>query len=623
MWCSKCKVEYREGFTVCADCGADLNPASSLEQESLPQIPNDTNDQTTSRRAWYPLKQLRGRSKITVALIVVVVLIFVAGFLILLRQDLRQDDPTAIASPEEPRIELTEATEPLEESTPPSPEPEAVPEEPDHDSEPEPEPTEIDSETLAEIVAALSEFPHPGMNLSFPEPEPHFNPTQPEGLGLEIASFIFGINSWWGPPEESFLTPERAPDIFIAWPTYFRTRSLQWHNSELESTYVPELSVLEPRLIYTGESEDFVTLHTHMETTARELFGAQLDMRDIGVGRYTFEFGGYYLYTMGGAFGVPAMYLPIVLGFEHIGDGFYEVSCVFISTADDYFSTDGDELVAYLHTLPRHTIVLQRNDAGGFYYRAHILPEDDLPTAQEVWELLDGIPYTGIRVRWHLDWLEQPIETSETAVRLAVFINMFNHSFTHPPLVSFESPEEAPQEFVFSAAFFGTDRLQWGNPDRSELAQFRPELSAIVPILHPIHFEITLHSHMEETAKMLFGREMEITHRPDEDEWTLFIVYDLFGVSAYSIWGIGLPAGRVPIILSYEETSDGYLVRCVFIWSGDGFSPERREDSQAGRELRPIEELYEYLRTTTDIHTITLRNNPQGGWFYHAHILPE
>lgn len=24
MWCQKCKMEYRPGITVCADCGADL-----------------------------------------------------------------------------------------------------------------------------------------------------------------------------------------------------------------------------------------------------------------------------------------------------------------------------------------------------------------------------------------------------------------------------------------------------------------------------------------------------------------------------------------------------------------------------------------------------------------------
>ena len=31
-WCPKCKSEYREGFTVCADCGCELVEEEQLEE---------------------------------------------------------------------------------------------------------------------------------------------------------------------------------------------------------------------------------------------------------------------------------------------------------------------------------------------------------------------------------------------------------------------------------------------------------------------------------------------------------------------------------------------------------------------------------------------------------------
>ena len=40
-WCHHCNVEYREGFTHCADCGAELQPDPPAQPEkepwSLPQ----------------------------------------------------------------------------------------------------------------------------------------------------------------------------------------------------------------------------------------------------------------------------------------------------------------------------------------------------------------------------------------------------------------------------------------------------------------------------------------------------------------------------------------------------------------------------------------------------------
>lgn len=34
LWCPKCKNEYKEGITVCADCGCDL--VDSLEEQDAP-----------------------------------------------------------------------------------------------------------------------------------------------------------------------------------------------------------------------------------------------------------------------------------------------------------------------------------------------------------------------------------------------------------------------------------------------------------------------------------------------------------------------------------------------------------------------------------------------------------
>lgn len=36
-WCPKCKTEYREGFTVCADCGSELVEEQPLEERKAPQ----------------------------------------------------------------------------------------------------------------------------------------------------------------------------------------------------------------------------------------------------------------------------------------------------------------------------------------------------------------------------------------------------------------------------------------------------------------------------------------------------------------------------------------------------------------------------------------------------------
>lgn len=44
MWCPKCKIEYREGITVCADCGTELVEASEREVIDICEI----NDEKTA-----------------------------------------------------------------------------------------------------------------------------------------------------------------------------------------------------------------------------------------------------------------------------------------------------------------------------------------------------------------------------------------------------------------------------------------------------------------------------------------------------------------------------------------------------------------------------------------------
>jgi len=84
------------------------------------------------------------------------------------------------------------------------------------------------------------------------------------------------------------------------------------------------------------------------------------------------------------------------------------------------------------------------------------------------------------------------------------------------------------------------------------------------------------------------------------------------------VFGLG-PASYVRAVLSYEYIGDGYEVVCVWVFWADGtlYSDHRQ------MEEIPEDELIDFLLTTPDRHTITLKRNPNGGFYYWAHILPE
>jgi hypothetical protein len=55
-YCPKCRVEYREGFSVCADCDEKL--VAILPPEESDEEPGDDNDENEKYQDWVPLSRL-------------------------------------------------------------------------------------------------------------------------------------------------------------------------------------------------------------------------------------------------------------------------------------------------------------------------------------------------------------------------------------------------------------------------------------------------------------------------------------------------------------------------------------------------------------------------------------
>ena len=252
-------------------------------------------------------------------------------------------------------------------------------------------------------------------------------------------------------------------------------------------------------------------------------------------------------------------------------------------------------------------------------------PEEPIPelSPEEIRDLLENIPHPGMNLH-ALDWPERPGANSQTAIELSDFIHAMNGWWLPTLAASFSSPDEADADFLFRRAFSATNSLQWNNPDRAD--SYRPELRVLTPYVYPSWIDITLHHHIEQTARQLFGMELEIS--PQAAPQHMFETFDLFGIYAYHQWGWGSPAIRVPVILSYEYFGGGYEAACVLLWLF--WDEELRYfiehpnapgiDWETGMTR---DEMLEYLQTTTRRHTITLKNNPSGGFYYWAHILPD
>ena len=242
------------------------------------------------------------------------------------------------------------------------------------------------------------------------------------------------------------------------------------------------------------------------------------------------------------------------------------------------------------------------------------LPEEPEPsmTPEEIRDLLNSIPYAGIFWRRFGANDNHPIELGERGEMIAGFIRGMN-GFWRWPSESFHSPENACPGFVFWASFVATNWLQWSDSGSVEGSRYHPELSVLAPHLELGTSSIVLHSHMEETASALFGQKLEI------QPLDAFVVhtYEFSGVYVYSLGIFGMGIGHIPIVLHYVYIGDRYEVTCVFVLvSSDAFFDENEDEI-------PDDELIDWLHTVPGRHTITLKRNADGGFYYWAHILPE
>jgi len=241
---------------------------------------------------------------------------------------------------------------------------------------------ELSPEVVEEVSELLVSIPWPGIDARiFPL---HYIPIELDETGLEIMRFINRINGWWGPPRESFHSPDQAELGFVSLASFWLTTQLQWETPD-EARYHPELSALTPyfQVDRDRSGSNRITLHSHIEETSAALFGQRLTVQPgIFAPVSVLRFYGIDAYVVG-TFGIGAAHMPIVLSYEAGDDGHYIVTCVFMFYSGGFMypytweEIPEDELVNHILTVAdRHTITLERNQDGGFYYWAHILPPD-------------------------------------------------------------------------------------------------------------------------------------------------------------------------------------------------------------------------------------------------------
>jgi len=242
---------------------------------------------------------------------------------------------------------------------------------------------ELSAEVIEEVSELLVSIPWSGIDARiFPL---HYIPIELDETGLEIMRFINRINGWWGPPREFFHSPDQAELGFVSLASFWLTTQLQWETPD-EANYHPVLSTLTPyfQVDRDRSGNNRITLHNHIEETAAALFGQRLEVQPgISAPVSVLRFNGIDAYVVG-TFGIGAAHMPIVLSYKVDDAGHYIVTCVFmfysggfIYPAYTWEEIPEDELVNHiLNVAERHTITLKRNADGGFYYWAHILPEE-------------------------------------------------------------------------------------------------------------------------------------------------------------------------------------------------------------------------------------------------------
>jgi len=250
---------------------------------------------------------------------------------------------------------------------------------------------------------------------------------------------------------------------------------------------------------------------------------------------------------------------------------------------------------------------------------------------EEIRELLNNSPHPGVDLRMR-EQRPQPVVDSERGREIAQFIDAMHAWPSRLPTTSFRSPQEIDNTFAVSAAIMATPPIQWGWP---EGAGYRPELSVLEPYLSltfgpwPPHHLGIAHRHVEETARQLFGASVTIspTYEVVEHSQAGFVYFSEFmGEYFYRVtFGMDLRVGRHLTVISYTEIEGGYEVACAFLWQiwRDGELFYHNELNITGDGGVAESELPAYLQSTAQVHTITLLRNEAGGFYYHAHILPE
>ena len=261
-------------------------------------------------------------------------------------------------------------------------------------------------------------------------------------------------------------------------------------------------------------------------------------------------------------------------------------------------------------------------------------------TPEQMRELVESIPYPGMKTRF--PWLgpvagvpQYYFVDDDKGREIVTFLAKYITAFTGIPTTSFSSPQEIDTIFALNVSWENTYDLQWWR--NSDTPGYHPELSVLAPYLvtqayWPGMFGVR-QSHIEKTAREIFSPEVvfDIPYPFVGGEMGL----DMYQFLGENVFWVSFWEGHfsiVPFVLSYEYIGGGYEVKCViidmfggsnviFILGREFEAAERIELSHLVSEIESTE-LIDILLETENIHTIILKNNPQGSFYYWAHYLP-